>query len=71
MKTLTVKELKKILKTLPNNGEVMIERVEDVYFDKHGWSTKEVHFGMVDHHSVLGATSAVKHNDKLLILAHY
>jgi hypothetical protein len=68
---LTVKELKDKLKDLPDNTEVYIERVEDVYFDKHSWQTIDVHFGMVEHHEVFNASSVTKHNDKLIILAHY
>ena len=34
---LTVKELKKVLENVPDDVEVRYQRIEDVYFETHGW----------------------------------
>lgn len=68
---LTVKELKEKIKDLPDCTEVYIERIEDAYFEKHGWETIECHYGKVDHHTVFNASQCTLHNFKLLILGHF
>lgn len=68
---LTVKELKEKIKDLPDDTEVYIERIEDVYFEKHNWNTIDCHFGMIDHHTVFNASQCAIHTNKLLILGHY
>ena len=35
--TITVKQLRKILKGMPSNGHIYYERIEDVYFKKYHW----------------------------------
>jgi hypothetical protein len=35
----TVKDLKEYLKDVPDDYEVVYERIEDVYFEKHNWIT--------------------------------
>jgi len=37
---LTVGKLKEKLNSFPETGGVYIQRVEDVYFEKHGWEGK-------------------------------
>lgn len=39
---LTVKRLKEKLANLNDHTIVYIERIEDVYFNKHGWETKNI-----------------------------
>jgi len=34
---MNVKDLKKILENIPDNAEIVYERIEDEYFDEHGW----------------------------------
>ena len=36
---LTVGELKKYISGMPSDAKVLIQRVKDVYFEKHGWET--------------------------------
>ena len=35
-----VKDLRKALRGVPANAEVRYQRIEDVYFKKHGWKGK-------------------------------
>lgn len=37
---MTVGDLRKAIKGLPTNAPVYVERIHDMYFDKHGWETK-------------------------------
>ena len=39
---MTIKELRESIANLPDDGEVFIHRIEDVYFEKHGWKTKKM-----------------------------
>lgn len=39
---MTVKELKEAIANLPDEGQVYIHRIEDVYFEQHGWSVKKM-----------------------------
>ena len=39
---MTVKELREAIANLPDDGEVYIQKIEDIYFEKHGWSTLKV-----------------------------
>lgn len=39
---LTVGKLREKLPLLPEKGSVYIQRVEDRYFEKHGWRTKKM-----------------------------
>jgi hypothetical protein len=34
-----IKDLRKAIANLPDDGEVYIQRIEDVYFKEHGWKT--------------------------------
>ena len=36
----TLKELQKLIikKNIPDNAKIVVERVEDVYYEKHGWN---------------------------------
>lgn len=37
---LTVGRLREAIKDLPDDAPVYYERIEDVYFEKHGWTTE-------------------------------
>lgn len=37
---MTVKELRKAISNLPDDGEVFVQRIEDKYFENHGWTVK-------------------------------
>ena len=39
---MTIKELREAIANLPDDGEVYVERIEDFYFEKHGWSVKKI-----------------------------
>lgn len=50
----TVKDLKKFLADNPelsDDAVIVVERVEDVYFEKHGWSTYQVKGYHWHHHN--------------------
>lgn len=36
---LTVGQLRKAMEGLPDDAPVVYQRIEDVYFEKHGWET--------------------------------
>lgn len=36
---LTVGQLRKAIENLPDDANVVVERVEDVYYEKYGWAT--------------------------------
>ena len=43
MEYLTVKMLKEVLTNLPDDTQVYVERIEDIYFDKYGWEPIKLH----------------------------
>ena len=73
---LTVNELKKKMNNLDENAEVFIERVEDVYFDKHGWETERIVFerdekgNPIEYSDIFNASNAQGYINKLIIYAH-
>lgn len=74
---LTVGKLKKFLEEteLSDDAKVLIERVEDVYFEKHGWETypkPNIIIGDLENHYV-PAFSCLKYDDDehLFIDLHY
>jgi len=36
-----IKRLKRILERVPDDAQIFYERIEDKYFESHGWSTNE------------------------------
>lgn len=68
---MTVAELRKVLDKLPDDAEVYYQRIEDVYFDHHGWDKTVVLDAEDDEY--VGAYTAFKAADgsKLFITAHY
>lgn len=70
---LTVKQLKEKIKDLDDDVEVFMERVEDVYFDKHGWKTESITFSVElnEYSDVFNAAQCTIFDNKLVILAHY
>ena len=48
---MTIKELREAIAHLPDDGEVYVERIEDVYFEDHGWSVKRMK-GEMYHHAL-------------------
>lgn len=39
---MTIKELREAITNLPDDGEVYVQRIEDKYFENHGWSVKKM-----------------------------
>lgn len=39
---LTIGRLKEFIKDLPDDGKIYYQRIEDVYFEKHGWDKNVV-----------------------------
>lgn len=73
---LTVKELKEKIKDLDDDTIVYIERVEDIYFEKHNWETKKLIFGKLpsgyeESAIVFKASQCGSYKDKFVIYAHY
>lgn len=74
----TVKQLRDKLQNLPDDAIVCIERVEDVYFEKHGWTTERKVFQYIDgepydYNDYFNAfcSTYLKEENRLVILAHY
>lgn len=44
----TVKDLKERLKDVPDDYEIRYSRIEDIYFNEHGWGSPSVSKKMVD-----------------------
>lgn len=75
---LTAGQLKTKLESVPDDTIVCIERVEDIYFEKHGWKTERVVFQEIDgvpydYNDYFPAfcSTYLKEPNKLVILAHY
>lgn len=84
---LTVGDLKEFLykHNFPNDTKILIQRVEDVYYEKHGWGVylKEGEYSFTDDNSNLDKESlsqyhpawgCVKYNDEddvMFINLHY
>jgi hypothetical protein len=76
---LTVKDLKEKIKDLPDETPVYYQRIEDVYFEKHGWDKSALsllweEFGDEKiFNDYIRAFSCYKHPDKevFVINAHY
>jgi hypothetical protein len=75
---LTVKELKRKIENLHDDTEVFIERVEDIYFEHHNWTTERLVFSAdkdnipLEYVDYFGASQAYVTKDKKLIIgAHY
>ena len=72
---LTVGDLRKFLETHnpPDDAIVLVERVEDIYFEKHGWKTVEKEFDVWETHEYIKAFCACKFKDdnNLYINCHY
>lgn len=71
---LNVKELKERLKEVPDSTPVAYQRIQDKYFETHGWQSHELAFDYDGHTSeyIIGF-SAYWHPDKnvFVINAHY
>ena len=65
---LTVRQLMEKIKDLPPETEVYLERIEDVYFEKYGWTTIPFFDG---ENNVTLASQCCVVDDKVLILGHY
>ena len=63
----TVGELLKFIKdnNIPDDAKILMQRVEDVYFDKHGWTTtnKEGY----EYHSIVSMNEALKAKEKTFL----
>ena len=72
---LTVGKLKEFLykSELPNDAPVMIQRVEDFYFDKSGWKVYEVDhsYDGISHYLQPWCSFTTKEDDILFIDMHY
>lgn len=70
---MTVKDLKKSLENVPDNYKVYYQRIEDVYFLKHGWKGKKMKFNDSFFSEYIEAFSAYPHkkNKCFVINGHY
>lgn len=74
---MTVADVRRAIASLPDDAPVLYQRIEDVYFDRHGWQRRVVYKhcaeSPVDPDEYIPAFGAVKyHGDSALyITAHY
>ena len=68
---LTVGDLKKSLEGIDDSLEVSIQRIEDIYFEKHGWSVCPLLWEPEQYSEYISASSSYRNNDKFVINAHY
>lgn len=70
--TLTVGDLRKKIELLSDDAIVHIERIEDVYFIKHGWETKTIGIHPDSNNYTQASQAVINAKDnELIILAHY
>ncbi len=76
---LTVSDIRRKIKDLPDDALVYIERIEDVYFEKHNWETErlvfqEVNGVPIEYSDILKASSSTASSEqkdkRLIIYAH-
>ena len=68
----TVGQLKKELLKYPDDWIIYIERIEDVYFEKHGWTTEKfVWIKDCDETEGTEASAIGSKEGKVIITAHY
>jgi len=73
----TAKQLKKALEGISDDTEICIERIEDVYFEKHNWETETKDWDKnnpgLETTVYMPAFGVVKieDNKKFIIVAHY
>ena len=71
---LTVGELKRALEGMADGAPVFYERIEDVYFEKHGWPLRAVpdlHHERPDYYVQAFSASPASDGSALYITAHY
>jgi hypothetical protein len=75
---LTVGRLKEAIKDLPDDGMVMYQRIEDVYFNNHHWNTSVIlkedeTFEALETYDqyVIAWCSLNYDNENLYLTAHY
>jgi len=75
---LTVGQLRRVLENLPDNTKVYYQRIEDAYFEKHGWTpdllvpddSKHIYPDIPDNEYVR-AFCAFDFEGRLCLTAHY
>lgn len=71
---LTIGDLKKFIEKhdLPDDAIILVERVHDIYFEKHNWETVKKEVDVWETHEYIEAFCACKYEDKnLYINCHY
>lgn len=73
---MTVGDLRKVIEGLPDDGKVMVQRVEDMYFEQHNWAVyeKQQEVGMLTHENQYHpAWCAIRYPDEphLFLDLHY
>ena len=74
---MSVGDLKKAIEGLTDDAPVLYQRIEDVYFDKHGWEGSSTYMpdgdcpnGVAQYIQVFGPVR-YKDEDALFLTAHY
>jgi len=70
---MTAEDLKKALENVPDDTPVYYQRIEDIYFEKHGWKREWMSFDEDGTSEYTRAFSAYLHpdTDRFVLNAHY
>lgn len=74
----TVGHLRRVIADLPDDAKVYYERIEDVYFERHGWTpdllvpddSKHIYPDIPDN-QYIRVFCAYKYDNRLCLTAHY
>jgi hypothetical protein len=71
-----VSDLRRVIDGMPDDAEVLYERIEDEYFAKHGWTTVDLPDDREPENvdctrRYIKAFCAWRHEGNLMITAHY
>jgi len=69
---MTVKDLKRSLNDIPDDYKIYYQRIEDIYFNKHGWKGKKIKFYDSFSEYIRAFSAYPKKNNKILVInGHY
>jgi len=70
---LTAGQLKAALKNIPDDAIVLYQRIEDMYFENHGWEPIELRWEEAGISDYIPVFSCYKHPDEnvFVLNAHY
>lgn len=68
----TVRQLKERLNGVPDDTPILYQRIEDVYFKKHGWKTIELPWDQITSEYIEAFQSYYRPKQKVFVIdAHF